>query len=121
MKRIIFILSLILMIGTQIEAKTVQVYEGACLDIIQQDPLKDFYYDCVYENCQIIPAPDFPFLVPCVQDGYVHSMSIDQFLLEEYCYKNGLNEYFDIPVQVRKNDSYGNIYNCYIRIQFIKK
>lgn len=119
MKRIMFILSLILMIGMQAKAKSVQVYEGACLDVIQQDPTKDFYYNCIYDNCQIIPAPDYPFLVPYVQDGYVHNMKIDQDLLEKYCYRNGKNDYFDILVKVREN-RYSNVYNCYIRIQFIK-
>lgn len=120
MKRIIFILSIILMIGTQVKAKSVQFYEGACLEIIQQDPKTDFYYNCIYDNCQIVPAPDFPFLTPYVQDGYVHSMRIDQELLERYCYRFGQNDYFDIPVKVREK-TFGNIYNCYIRIQFIKK
>lgn len=120
MKRIIFILSLILMIGIQAKAKSPQFYEGACLEIIQQDPKTDFYYNCVYDNCKIIPAPNYPFLTPYVQDGYVHYMNITQSLLEEYCYSYGQNDYFDIAVKVKENQ-YGNIYNCYIRIQFIKK
>ena len=51
MKRIIFILSLIFMIGIQAKSN---YYEGTCIDIVHQDPSKDFYYNCSY--CDIIPV-----------------------------------------------------------------
>ena len=67
MRRIVFILSLILMIGIQTEAQ--YIYEGACIDVI-------LYF------------------------------------------KDEQTGYYDLPIQV---ESSGHIYNCYIRIQFIKK
>ena len=113
MKRIIFILSLIFMIGIQAKSN---YYEGTCIDIVHQDPSKDFYYNCSY--CDIIPV-NIPFILYTVANGYVQTMTIEQTDLEMHCYDFGKNDYFDIPVQVKNNG--GGVVNCYIRIQFIKK
>ena len=112
MKRIIFILSLILMVGMQAKA---EYYEGTCIDIFYQDPSKDFYYNCSY--CDIIPV-SIPFIYYTVENGYVQTMTITQASLEIHCYDFGRNDYFDIPVRVQNNG--GNVVNCYIRIKFIK-
>lgn len=113
MKRIIFILSLILMIGTQ--AKSSDYYEGTCLDIVKQDPSQAFFYNC--ESYNIIPV-NIPFIYYTVANGYVQTMTISQDALDLHCYENGKNAYFDIPVRVQNNG--GSVVNCYIRIQFIK-
>lgn len=112
MKRIIFILSLILMVGMQAKA---EYYEGTCIDIVYQDPSKDFYYNCSY--CDIIPV-NIPFIYYTVANGYVQTMTISQDALDLHCYENGRNDYFDIPVRVQNNG--GSVVNCYIRIKFIK-
>lgn len=51
MRRIVFILSLILIIGIQTEAQ--YIYEGACIDVIQQDPTQSLYYQFNNNNVQI--------------------------------------------------------------------
>ena len=51
MRRIVFILSLILIIGIQTEAQ--YIYEGACIDVIQQDPTQSLYYQ--FNNNNVLP------------------------------------------------------------------
>ena len=93
MRRIVFILSLILMIGIQTEAQ--YIYEGACIDVIQQDPTQSLYYQ--FNNNNVLPI-------------------YNSFVI--LYFKNKQTGYYDLPIQV---ESSGHIYNCYIRIQFIKK
>lgn len=113
MKRIMFILSLILMIGIQAKA---QYHEDTCIDIVYQDISKDFNYNCSY--CNIIPV-NYPFVYYTVSNGYVQTMTISQHLLYEVCSDFGKKDYFDIPVRIQ--NSGGGVVNCYVRIQFIKK
>ncbi|MCD8135522.1 MAG: hypothetical protein LUH01_06050, partial [Parabacteroides gordonii] len=76
MKRIIFILSLILMVGIQAKA---EYYEGTCIDIIYQDPSKEFYYNCSY--CNIIQV-NIHFIYYTLEKGYVQTMTFTQDSLE---------------------------------------
>lgn len=118
MKRIMFILSLILMIGIQAKALSPYLYEGACLDIVQHDPSQDFFYNCDFSNCNILPIYA-AIVTPTVVNGYTQSMKIPSEILESE-YTPGYVEYLDIPVQAQYKQGSSQIYNCYIRIQFIK-
>lgn len=113
MRRVIFILSLILMIGIQTKAQ--YIYEGACIDVIQQDPTQSLYYQ--FNNNHVLPIY-CAFVTPNVVNGYTQSMTISDTEIEILYSKNKQTGYYDLPIQV---ESSGHIYNCYIRIQFIKK
>lgn len=120
MKRIFFILSLILMIGIQAKAISPSLYEGACLDSIQQDISQDFVYNCNFDDYKIFDfGTNYPFITPTVRDGYFQELRIDAESLYMHASGHGNREYLDILLKAK--DKYNNIYNCYIRIQFIYK
>lgn len=114
MKKNLFILSLIFMIGMQVKAQS-NVFEGSCIDVIQQDPTQGLFYN--FPISHVLPIY-CAFVTPNVVNGYTQSMTISDGDIEILYYKNKQNGYYDLPVQVEDS---GNIYNCYIRIQFIKK
>lgn len=109
-----FIFSLILMIGMQVKAQSSYTYEGACIDVIRQNPTQGLFYNLPISN--VLPI-DCAFVTPKVVNGYTQSITISQVEIELLYSKNRQNGYYDLPVQVRDNN--GQIYNCYIRIQFI--
>ena len=113
MRRIVFILSLILIIGIQTEAQ--YIYEGACIDVIQQDPTQSLYYQ--FNNNNVLPIYS-SFVTPNIVNRYTQSITISDTEIEILYFKNKQTGYYDLPIQV---ESSGHIYNCYIRIQFIKK
>lgn len=112
MKRIIFILSLILMVGMQVKAQS-NVFEGSCIDVIRQNPTQGLFYKLPISN--VLPI-DCAFVTPKVVNGYTESMTISDGEIESLYSRNKQQGYYDLPVQVKDN---GRIYNCYIRIQFI--
>ncbi|MRZ58045.1 hypothetical protein GKD68_25645, partial [Parabacteroides distasonis] len=58
------------------------------------------------------------FVTPNIVNGYTQSITISDTEIEILYFKNKQTGYYDLPIQV---ESSGHIYNCYIRIQFIKK
>lgn len=110
MKRIIFILSLIFMIGIQAKAQS-----GTCIGTIYQDPTQGLFY--TLNNSHVLPI-DCAFVTPKVVNGYTESFTISKDEIELLYSRNKENGYYDIPVRIEDR---GNIYSGYIRIQFIKK
>lgn len=110
MKRIMFILSLILMIGMQAKAQN-----GTCIGTIYQDPTQGLFY--TLGNSHVLPI-DCAFVTPKVVNGYTESFTISQGEIELLYSRNKEIGYYDIPVRFENG---GNIYSGYIRIKFIKK
>lgn len=115
MKKIFFIFSLFLMIGMQVQAQITPYYfDGYQVDIIYQDPTKELHHTFTSRILPIYCA----FVTPVVENGYTKSMTISDVEIERLYNHNKDKGYYDLPVQAEIN---GQIYNCYVRIQFIKK
>lgn len=113
MKRIIFILSLILMVGIQAKAQKGPVFEGSCIDVVRQDPTQGLFYN--FPISHVLPIY-CAFVTPTIVNGYTQSMTISDGEIEMLYFKNKQKGYYDLPIQVENN---GSVVNCYIRIQFI--
>ncbi len=112
MKRVLFIFSLIMMLGACVNAQA-QQDKGPCLQTVYCDINEDLTYIC--------QSPILVFNIPIassmvVEDGYLKSFVIPSFELESLHRRHG--DYWDLQVTVDNGD--GSYYNAYIRFVFVE-
>lgn len=110
MKRIIFLFSLLLMLGVSIQTIASETSDKPCIATIYQSVNQDLVYDCSY--WKITPVNN-PYVSYEVANGYVIKIKASQSSLLDMKLRN--KEYFDLPVTV----NHPSTFEAYIRIIFI--
>lgn len=111
MKRILFLFSLIMMLGVCVNAKA-EVDKGYCLQTVYCDINEDLTYICQSP----IPVFNFPIASSfVVEDGYVKSFVLSKETLQDLHRRHG--DYWDLQLTV---DNSGMILPAYIRFVFVE-